>query len=299
MANLINLDSLMVLKTIQEKGSFAAAADALFKVPSALTYTVSKLEQGLGVSLFDRSGHRAVLTPAGKLVLEEGLQLLQAADRLSEKVKELESGWEPRLTIAIDSLLPCAPLLDLIEQFCQLEKPVNIQIIEEVLGGGWDALHTKRADIAIGVSGEMVSGMYDISPIGEAEWVFAVSNEHPLAKQSDPIPADAVKAFPAIVVTDSSRTLAQRSSGLFAARQTIHVSSLAHKIAAQKRGLGVGFLPIHAIQNELNSKALVIKYTDIPRPPIPMYVAKAKAVNGRAAQWFYEHASTINWMNNA
>ncbi|WP_100658622.1 LysR family transcriptional regulator [Alteromonas flava] len=297
MPNPINLDALMVLKTIQEKGSFAAAAEALFKVPSALTYTVSKLEQELGVALFDRSGHRAVLTPAGQLVLEEGLQLLQAANRLAEKVKELETGWEPRLTIALDSLLPCTPLLGLIEDFCQLQKPVNIQIIEEVLGGSWDALYTQRADIAIGVSGEVASGLYDIAQIGEVEWVFAVAPHHPLARLSEPVAANQVQEFPAVVVSDSSRTLAQRSSGLFAARQTISVSSLAHKIAAQVQGVGVGFLPLHAIKQELKEQKLVIKYTDIPRPPIPIYLAKAKTTQGKAATWFYEHATEQNWLN--
>ena len=136
MPNPINLESLRVLKAIQEKGSFAAAAEALFKVPSALTYTVNKLESDLGVTLFDRSGHRAVLTASGQLILREGQQLLDAANRLSEKVKELETGWEPRLTIAIDSILPVEHLFSLIGQFCELQKPVDIQVTEEVLGGG-------------------------------------------------------------------------------------------------------------------------------------------------------------------
>ena len=52
----ISLDSLAVLDAIARNGSFAAAAEALHKVPSALTYTVQKLEQQLGLVIFDRSG---------------------------------------------------------------------------------------------------------------------------------------------------------------------------------------------------------------------------------------------------
>ena len=64
----LSLESLEVLDAIARKGSFAAAAESLFRVPSALTYTVRRLEEDLGVSLFNRSGHRAELTEAGVLV---------------------------------------------------------------------------------------------------------------------------------------------------------------------------------------------------------------------------------------
>lgn len=52
----LTLDALQVLDAIERRGSFAAAAEALFRVPSAITYTVQKLEQDLTVPLFDRSG---------------------------------------------------------------------------------------------------------------------------------------------------------------------------------------------------------------------------------------------------
>jgi DNA-binding transcriptional LysR family regulator len=61
----LSLEAIEVLDAIARKGSFAAAAESLFRVPSAVTYTVRKLEDDLGVSLFNRTGHRAELTEAG------------------------------------------------------------------------------------------------------------------------------------------------------------------------------------------------------------------------------------------
>jgi DNA-binding transcriptional LysR family regulator len=221
-------------------------------------------------------------------VLNEGLALLTASQRLTEKVKALESGWEPRLTIAVDSVMPCEPVFDLIGEFCALQKPVNIEVIEEVLGGGWDALHTQRADIAVGVSGDVSSGQYDIVNIGSLAFVFAVAPDHPLATLPDPINSKQVADYPAIVVKDSSRSLPERSSGLFAAKQTIHVTSVNHKIKAQLQGIGVGFLPVHLIGEHVNQGRLVIKNTDIPRPAMPLFVAKHKSTQGKAANWFFE-----------
>ena len=93
MKNDITLDALRAIEAIHKQGSFAAAAKVLFKVPSALTYTVAKLESDLSVALFDRSKKRAVLTSAGKLVLEQGHQLLLATLALENAVQQLETGW--------------------------------------------------------------------------------------------------------------------------------------------------------------------------------------------------------------
>ena len=54
----LSLDALLVIDAIDRKGSFAAAAHELHRVPSAVTYTVQKLEEDLDVLLFDRRGHR-------------------------------------------------------------------------------------------------------------------------------------------------------------------------------------------------------------------------------------------------
>ncbi len=68
----LTLDSLQLVDAIARNGSFAAAAAELDRVPSAVTYAVRKLEDDLDVLLFDRSGYRARLTPAGEELLREG-----------------------------------------------------------------------------------------------------------------------------------------------------------------------------------------------------------------------------------
>ena len=120
MRNAISLDGLRVISAIAQKGSFAEAAKSLFKVPSAITYTVAKLESYLQVSLFDRQGQRATLTQAGKLLLKDGEALLEAAGRLEQSVKQVESGWETRLTIAKDTIVQDAKLLSVVGDFCLL-----------------------------------------------------------------------------------------------------------------------------------------------------------------------------------
>ncbi len=295
MHNAITLEALRVLDAIDRKGSFGAAAEVLFKVPSALTYTVQKLESDLGISIFDRSKQRAQLTIAGRLLLEQGRQLLQAANAIEEAVQQLESGWETQLRIAKDTVLPLTPLLQQINAFNQLDKRVAIAISEEVLGGTWDALTAERCDLALGASGDLPKGLFEYRLLGEIEFVFAVAREHPLRLHKGPVDAAAIQAFPTIVVADSSLTTLGRSSGLLESRQTIRVANAPAKIQAQVMGVGVGFLPKHLIKNELANGDLIALDCLVPRPKAPLYMAWRKENKGKALAWFIEASMNSKW----
>lgn len=295
MNHAITLEALRVLDAIDRKGSFGAAADALFKVPSALSYTVQKLESDLGINLFDRSKQKAQLTTAGRLLLEQGRQLLQAASAIEEAVQQLESGWETQLRIARDTVLPLAPLLQQINAFNLLDKRVAITVSEEVLGGTWDALIAERCDLALGASGDLPKGIFEYRLMGEVEFVFAVAREHPLRFHKGPVDAAAIAAFPTIVIADSSLSSPGRSSGLLESRQIIRVANASAKIQAQQMGVGVGFLPKHLIAEEIHRGDLAVLDCTVPRPNIPLYMAWRKSNPGKALQWFAASCNEAHW----
>jgi DNA-binding transcriptional LysR family regulator len=75
----LTLDTLAILDAIARRGSFARAAQALDRAPSSLSYAIQQLEADLDVLQFDRAGHRARLTPARQVLLDDGRVLSQAA----------------------------------------------------------------------------------------------------------------------------------------------------------------------------------------------------------------------------
>jgi len=130
----LTLDSLAILDAIDRRGSFAAAAEELHRVPSAVTYSISKLEDDLEVALFDRSGHRAELTEAGRELLQEGRHLLRAAASLEGRIKRVATGWEAELRIAIGDLINQKSVFDLACEFYKQESGTRLRIVEEVFG---------------------------------------------------------------------------------------------------------------------------------------------------------------------
>ena len=165
----LSLEALEVLDAIDRKGSFAAAAAELHRVPSAITYSVRQVEDSLGIQLFDRSGHRAVLTAAGRELLTEGRRLLRAAADLECRVQQVAKGWEAELRIAVDTIIPVPKLFRLVEDFYREASGTRLRLSHEVLGGTWDALASGRADLAIGASGDPPSGHnFSVRVLGRA-----------------------------------------------------------------------------------------------------------------------------------
>ena len=96
----ITLDALQALDAIERRGSFARAAEELAKATSALSYTMQKLEEQLGVTLFQRQGRRSVLTPSGRLLLDEGRKILESADLNLIVARDLQDAAEKVASIA-------------------------------------------------------------------------------------------------------------------------------------------------------------------------------------------------------
>ncbi len=289
----LSLESLEVLDAIANKGSFAAAAASLFRVPSAITYTVRKLEQDLGVALFNRSGHRAELTEAGAELLREGRFLLNAASELESHVKLIASGVETELTIAISELFTLSALYKVIDEFYAQNFGTRLKVIREVYGGSWDALVSGRAAISLGAPGEGPhADSYTTKPIGTLEFHYVVATHHPLAAVKEPLQNSDLKQHRAITASDSSRSLEPKTTGVITGQEVLAVPDMLAKLEAQIAGLGVGYLPKRMAEKHVATGELVIKTVAEPKPKVTSYLAWHNK-GGKAQQWLIERLKQL------
>ncbi len=296
----LTLDALLVIDAIDRKGSFAAAADELHRVPSAITYSVQKLEEDLDVLLFDRRGHRAKLTAAGRELLDEGRHLLRAAGDLEARIKRVATGWEAELRIAYDAIIPPRAMLRLAQDFSGENADTRLRFAPEVLGGCWDALASERADLVIGASGDgPAGGGYQARPLGELEWVFAIAPTHALATAAEPLRRQDILAHRAVVVADSSRNLPPRTTGLLSGQSTLTVGDVAAKLQAQVMGMGVGYLPRCLAAAAVERGELVIRRTEEPKISQPLFLAWRTAHKGKALKWFVDQVGKPGWLEQA
>lgn len=283
----LTLEALQVIDAIARKGSFAAAAEDLHRVPSAVTYSVRQLEQSLGIEVFDRKGHRAVLTAAGEELLSQGRELLRAAADLECRVQQVARGWESELRIAVDTVIGVERILRLVGEFYEEKSGTRVRLMHEVLGGLWDALAAPRADLAIGASGDAPSGRsYARRLLGRLELVFVAAPFHPILAEARPLGDAAIQKYRAVSVADSSRVLAPRTVNLLTGQDVLTVSSMQEKAAAHVAGLGVGFLPRPLAEREAQAGRLVILPVSAGNRSGEIAVAWRPGGEGKALEWF-------------
>ncbi|MFQ1061806.1 LysR family transcriptional regulator [Bordetella trematum] len=286
----ITPDLLLMVDAIARHGSFARAARELGKVPSAVTYSVRKLEDRLDVLLFDRSGQRARLTPAGETLLKDGRLLLQSLDELACRVRRVATGWEVELRIAVSAVLPWEPLFDLVRDFESEAAGTTLQFSEEVLSGTWDALASGRADLVIGADAATApAGAYRSLAMGQTQFGFCVAPEHPLAGLPRALNAQDIAAHCAIVVADTARDLPPGTRGLLDSQRRIVMPNMRAKLQAQIQGLGCGFLPLTLAATAIARGQLVLcEVEDVITPTEQVLYAWRAGQPGRALQWWLQ-----------
>ena len=287
--NALTPDALAMLQSIAASGSFAAAARSLGLVPSALTYRVRQIEDALDVLLFDRSSRQARLTPAGAELLQEGSRILEEIEAMSNRVKRVATGWEPQLTIAVDSIIAPATLMELCASFLQQAPPTRLRLRDETLSGTLDALTSGLADIAIGVSDPGNHADVHGKPLGDLRFVYAVAPHHPLASAPEPLTDEVVRQHRAVAAADSIQRGRGLTVGLLPGQDVFTVSTMPAKLDAQLRGLGGGFVPECLARPYIDSGRLVVKKMERTQRVIRLYYAwrgANRARQGRALQWW-------------
>lgn len=288
--NVLTPETLEMLQTIAKTGSFAAAARAMGMVPSALTYRVRQLEDALDVLLYDRSTRQAQPTEAGAELLRESARLLGDMDAMANRVKRVATGWEPQLTIAVDTIISRTTMLELCENFYSLQPPTRIRLRDETLSGTLEALSLGLADLAIGVSTGTERDMVS-KPLGTVSFVYAVAPHHPLAHAPEPLSDEAIAQHRAVAVADTVQRGSGLTFGLLGGQDVFTVASMQAKLEAQIRGLGVGNVPLCMAQRYIDAGQLVVKRTERAKRQAPVHYAWRRPTSnsqGRALQWWLQ-----------
>jgi DNA-binding transcriptional LysR family regulator len=247
------LDQWSALVAVVEGGGYAQASARLHRTQSTVTYTIKKLEDLLGVKVFELQGRKAALTPTGQVLYRRGKALLEEAGRLERAAAELARGWEPEIRLAVDTIFPTWLLLECLAAFSEEHPDTRIELTESVLGGTDEALTEGRVDLAVGGT---VPGGFLGDALMQVRFVCAAAPSHPLHQLGRELTRDDLREHRHLVVRDSG-TLRNRSSGGWLNEKRWTVSHKATSIRAARMGLGYAWYPEENIREELAAGTLV------------------------------------------
>jgi DNA-binding transcriptional LysR family regulator len=286
----VSLDQLRTFIAAVDEGSFSAASRRLRRAQSMVSQTLANLEEQLGVKLFDRSARIPVLTDQGRALLADARAVAGDVDLLKALAKRLAGGLEPELSVVVDVVFPLAPFTATVAAF-QKEFPATLlrfaiessAVMESVLDG--------RCAVGVMASLKVAPPQLAHERLLALRSPMVVSPQHPLASHRSPIPAAILSEHIQLVHADPADLARPGGFGLLSPK-VWRLSDLGAKLAFLRAGLGFGLMPLHIIEQDLASGAL-IQITGESAPSEGHVIAMSAVYRtdsppGPAGRWFID-----------
>ncbi|HDS5323288.1 TPA: LysR family transcriptional regulator [Klebsiella aerogenes] len=262
------LEQWALLEKVIELGSFAKAAEETNRSQSSVSYNLALLQERLGVALLAPSGRRAVLTPAGELLLNQVKPLLKAFSWVETHAATLRNGARTRLDLVVDSIFPRQRLFAILRQFQQHYPQTQVRLTEVLENIDEASAARSEADVMV------LTRRQDIT--GRGEWLMnidfiAVAHcDHPLSQSEEPLDDNALAPWPLIRIAD-------RSGDASSTRDAWTFSTIDAAIDAVLYQVGFGWLPEERIRAHLEQgvlKALPLSHGARRATPLHLIVKR-------------------------
>lgn len=182
----MELRQLRYFVAIAQRRHFTAAAEAIGVAQPALSQQIRLLERELGVQLFDRSGRRISLTPAGEALLVRAERILVEVANAHSELAEYAGGVRGRVVVGTLPSLAEHQLPPLVAAFHARHPNLELILREERTARLLELLATGEVDLALlhhAPTASDAAPTLTLEPLFTEELVAAVGASHHLASQ--------------------------------------------------------------------------------------------------------------------
>ncbi|MGA7813174.1 LysR family transcriptional regulator [Caballeronia sp.] len=171
---------LAIVQAVDKYGSLTAAAEILCVTQSALSHSMKKLEQQLGVDIWLREGRSLRLTQGGQYLLAVANRVLPQLALAEERLGQYAQGERGALRIGMECH-PCYQwLLKVVSPYLARWPDVDVDVKQKFQFGGIGALFGYEIDLLVTPDPLYKPGLR-FEPVFDYEQVLVVNREHPLA----------------------------------------------------------------------------------------------------------------------
>jgi len=161
---------------------FRRAAERLQIAQPGLSQQIKILEREVGAELFVRSAHGVSLTPAGLVLLQEGVPLLGQLDRVGQRVAAAATDRDELAVVHTRSLSGGLP--DDVLRLYRKRHPRTIVRLESAwTARNVDMLRSGEVDVAFVRLPLSDPGELRVLSLGHTEMAAALPRDHPLARR--------------------------------------------------------------------------------------------------------------------
>lgn len=246
------LDEWEILQSVVHLGSFALAAEKLNRSQSTISYAMARLQDRLGVRLFELKGRKAHLTETGRALLADAEPLLSGFGQLEHRAHSLVSGGESEIRLSVDSLYPNEKLFAALSEFTRRFPYVHPRLRQATFLSSATELMTHDADLCI--TG-LATSEYFVQPVLEVRMQAVARVDHPLRNQARRLSRYDLIAH-LVVIMEGIASGELRRQPRVPSQRFLSVNTIEAAIEAVRSGLCFGWLPLYRIQSFIDSGEL-------------------------------------------
>jgi LysR family hydrogen peroxide-inducible transcriptional activator len=271
----MTLTELKYIVAVARERHFGRAAEACFVSQPTLSVAIKKLEDELGVVLFERGSTEVSLTPSGERIVVQAQRVLDEAARVKELAKQGKDPLNGALRLGVIYTIGPYLLPGLVRQLLKDAPQMPLLLNENFTVRLLELLKNGEIDVAILALPLPDSGVV-IQPVYDEEFVVAVPRSHPWAKRRA-VAADDLKKETMLLlgtghcfrdqvleVCPEMSRFATDAEGIQKTFEGSSLETIRHMVAS---GLGVTVLPASSIPEKVPRDSL-IAYVPF-RKPVP------------------------------
>lgn len=196
----MTLLSYEIFQTILEQGSFAKAAQILHLTPSAISHSISSMEEEIGFPLFIRSKNGVRLSSAGEEINPYIQKIVASEDALKQAVAQMKGLGTGKVNIGCINSVCLAWIPDIIRSFGEEHPQITVEIYQ---GSYNDVVEwVRNGTIDLGIVSEAASDGLPFTELMEDDLVAVVPRGY-MPESTKSITPEDLKDQPFVIQQDS------------------------------------------------------------------------------------------------
>nr|WP_284502765.1 MULTISPECIES: LysR family transcriptional regulator [unclassified Caballeronia] len=240
---------MQAFRAVVELGSFRKAAEAVNISQPALSRRIDKLEEALGVRLFERTTRSVTLTTVGRAFAPSAEQLLDDLDVALLGIRDVSSSRLGHVTIACVPSVAYYFLPSAVASFHRRFPRIRVKLLDASANEVLSAVISGEADFGVSFMGSQESEV-DFKVLLQEQFVAACRRDHPLARKKRVTWNELYEhEYVSVDKTSGNRLLLDQALSAVSPRapsvcETRHVTTMLGLVEA---GLGVAAVPSMAM----------------------------------------------------
>lgn len=247
------VSGMAVFVAVVEAGSLAAAARRTGLTPSAISKLVTRLEEGFGTRLLQRTTRSMTVTDAGQVFFDRSRATLEDLRAVEQEMASQSEGPRGRLRVTAPQLFGQTTVLPILLAFLKKAPAVSLDL--ELTDRAVDMVG-ERVDIAVRITAEPPPS-FVARRVGDIGRVLCAAPGYLRAHGTPRVPSD-LKNHSSLMLSGPGLADEWQLSGESLRRvPRLRLSSTLALREAVLAGLGIADLPRYLVQEELRTRRLV------------------------------------------